>query len=124
MALLPPREVEVDVAGQLTHLLATYGYFAVAGIIMLESMGLPLPGETTLVSASIYAGATHNMRIWLVIVAAVAGAVLGDNIGYWVGEKLGYRVLLCYGAPRPRLRPGRQGCGAPIHNIGAPHRSR
>lgn len=88
----------MDIAGQLTHLIATYGYFAVAGIIMLESMGIPLPGETTLVSASIYAGATHSMSIWLVIMAAVAGAVLGDNIGYWVGEKLGYRVLLRYGA--------------------------
>ena len=88
----------MDIADQLAHLLATYGYFAVAGIIMLESMGIPLPGETTLVSASIYAGATHSMSIWLVIVAAVAGAVLGDNIGYWVGEKLGYRVLLRYGA--------------------------
>jgi len=86
------------VADQLPDLLARYGYIAIAAIIMLESMGLPLPGETTLVTASIYAGTTHNLSIWLVILAAVAGAVIGDNIGYWVGEKLGYRILLRYGA--------------------------
>jgi membrane protein DedA with SNARE-associated domain len=90
--------VTVGLANQLPDLLARYGYFAIAGIIMLESMGLPLPGETTLVTASIYAGTTHNMSIWLVILAAVAGAVIGDNIGYWIGEKLGYRVLLRHGA--------------------------
>jgi membrane protein DedA with SNARE-associated domain len=88
----------VSVVDQLPDLLTRYGYFAIAGIIMLESMGLPLPGETTLVTASIYAGTTQNMAIWLVILAAVTGAVIGDNIGYWVGEKLGYRVLLRHGA--------------------------
>src|SRR5690349_18845059 len=92
------KGLKVGISGQLTDFLATYGYFAVAGIIMLESMGVPLPGETTLVTASLYAGTTHNMKIGLVLAAAVTGAVLGDNIGYWVGEKLGYRVLLRYGS--------------------------
>src|SRR5690349_14411052 len=104
------KGLKVGISGQLTDFLATYGYFAVAGIIMLESMGVPLPGETTLVTASLYAGTTHNMSIWLVVVAAVAGAVLGDNIGYWVGEKLGYRVLLRYGSrvgiTEPKIKLG------------------
>lgn len=87
-------------AAHLPDLLARYGYLAIATIIMLESMGVPLPGETTLVTASVYAGTSHNLNIWLVVLSAVAGAVIGDNIGYWVGEKLGYRLLLHYG---PRI---------------------
>lgn len=87
----------VNLTTQLPHLLQTYGYFAVAAVIMLESMGLPLPGETTLVTAAVYAGTTQRMSIGLVVLAATVGAVVGDNIGYWIGEKLGYRVLLRWG---------------------------
>lgn len=88
----------LGLAEQLPDLLARYGYVAIAAIIMMESMGVPLPGETTLVTASIYAGTTHKLSIWLVVLAAVAGAVIGDNIGYWIGEKFGYRALMRHGA--------------------------
>jgi membrane protein DedA with SNARE-associated domain len=80
----------------LTHLIATYGYVAIAVIIGLESMGLPLPGESALVIAALYAS-RHNQSIAGVVTAAATGAILGDNIGYWVGREFGYRLLLRYG---------------------------
>ncbi len=84
-------------SGNLPLLISTYGYWMVGGIIALESMGLPLPGEATLIVAAVYAGTTHHLNIWLVIVAAAAGAILGDNIGFWIGREIGYRLLLRYG---------------------------
>jgi membrane protein DedA with SNARE-associated domain len=83
--------------GELPHLIATYGYWAIAGIVALESMGLPLPGETTLVAAAVIAGTTHALNIWFVIAAAAGGAILGDNVGFWIGRELGYWLLLRYG---------------------------
>ncbi|AGK59744.1 hypothetical protein HYPDE_40378 [Hyphomicrobium denitrificans 1NES1] len=83
--------------GELPHLISTYGYWVVIGIVGLESMGIPVPGETTLIAASLYAGTTHHLNIWFVIAAAAAGAILGDNIGFWVGREVGYRLLLRYG---------------------------
>jgi membrane protein DedA with SNARE-associated domain len=79
------------------HLIAPYGYWTVGGIIALESMGLPLPGEATLVAAAVYAATTHHLNIWLVIAAAATGAIVGDNIGYWIGREIGYPLLLRYG---------------------------
>lgn len=81
----------------LTHLLAVYGYWAVFAIVAVESMGVPVPGEMTLMAASIYAGTTHHLQIALVILAATAGAVLGDNIGYVAGRKGGAGLLRRYG---------------------------
>lgn len=86
--------------------IAHYGYWAVLGFVGLESAGIPLPGETVLVSAAIYAGTTHNLSIPLVVLFAAAGAVLGDNIGYWIGREFGYRALLRHG-PRVGLTSGR-----------------
>ena len=80
----------------LKHLIATYGYVAIATIIALESMGVPLPGETVLVLASLFASRQH-FHIVGVIAAAATGAVLGDNIGYWIGREFGYRLLRRYG---------------------------
>jgi membrane protein DedA with SNARE-associated domain len=82
---------------ELPSLLATYGYGAIAVVVALESMGIPLPGEMALVSAAIYAGATHKMNIVGVIAAASTGAVIGDNIGYWLGREIGYGLLVRYG---------------------------
>ena len=81
----------------VTHLLATYGYVAIAVIIGLESLGLPLPGESTLVLAALYAS-RHEHSIAGIIAAAATGAILGDNIGYWIGREFGYRLLLRYGS--------------------------
>ena len=81
---------------KLQDLVANYGYWTVAGVVGLESMGVPLPGETVLIIASIYAGA-HDGNIGLVIAAAAAGAIIGDNVGYLVGREFGYRLLLRFG---------------------------
>jgi len=84
-------------ASDLTHLLITYGYWVVLVFVGIESIGVPFPGETMLLVATIYAGTTHHLFILLVIVAAAAGAIIGDNIGFWVGREGGYRLLRRYG---------------------------
>lgn len=80
-----------------TTLIMKYGSFAVAGVVCLESMGLPLPGEAILIAAAIYAGKTGNLNIVEIIAAAAAGAIVGDNIGYWIGREVGFRLLIRYG---------------------------
>jgi membrane protein DedA with SNARE-associated domain len=81
-----------------TSLITKFGYWAVAGIVGLESVGLPLPGEATLIAAALYAGTTKQLNIWLVIASATLGAILGDNVGFWLGRELGFRVLVRYGS--------------------------
>ena len=76
---------------------ASYGLWAVFVIVMLESAGVPLPGETALVSAAIYAGATGGLRISEVIAVAAIAAILGDNIGFWMGRTWGKPLLRRYG---------------------------
>jgi membrane protein DedA with SNARE-associated domain len=92
------------------HLIGTYGYAAVGGIVGLESLGVPLPGETTLIAAATFAGATHHLDIGLVIAAAAAGAVAGDSAGFWIGRGLGWPLLHRYGPhiglTEPRLKLG------------------
>jgi membrane protein DedA with SNARE-associated domain len=78
-------------------LVAHYGYAAVFFIIALESAGIPLPGETILVTASIYAATAHGLNIGAVIGCAAAGAIFGDNIGFWVGREIGLRLLIRHG---------------------------
>jgi membrane protein DedA with SNARE-associated domain len=82
---------------QVTNLIATYGYWAVLLAVAIESMGIPVPGETTLLAASVYAGATHKLQVVLVIAAATAGAILGDNLGFLLGRWGGSRLLERYG---------------------------
>jgi membrane protein DedA with SNARE-associated domain len=88
-------------ASIIDDLLSNFGYLAVFALIGIESLGIPAPGETMLVTAAVYAGATGNLLIEGVIAAAIAGAVIGDNIGYAVGRKGGYRLLVRHG---PKLR--------------------
>ena len=90
--------------------IAAYGVIVVFIIVMLESAGVPMPGETALVSAAIYAGTTHRMDITTLIAAAAAAAIIGDNIGYWVGRRFGFNFLLRNGhyvhLTHPRLKMG------------------
>jgi len=85
------------ISGNLDYLLATYGYLAVFVFVGVESIGVPVPGETMLVTAAIYAGTTGRLSILWVIVASAAGAIVGDNIGYLIGRTGGYRLLRRYG---------------------------
>jgi membrane protein DedA with SNARE-associated domain len=84
-------------AQTLDHMLQSYGYYVVFAVIGLEAMGLPLPGESMLIGASIYAAATGKLDIAFVITAAAAGAILGDNLGYVIGRKAGFPLLKRYG---------------------------
>jgi membrane protein DedA with SNARE-associated domain len=84
-------------SGHIAQLIASYGFLAIGVIIALESMGLPLPGESVLVLAALYA-AHHGHSITAVVAAAALGAMLGDNVGYWIGREFGYRLLRRYGS--------------------------
>jgi len=75
----------------------SYGYLIVFLLVLIESIGVPVPGETALIGAALYAGSTHKLSIWGVIAAAAAGAIIGDNIGFSIGRYGGARLLLRYG---------------------------
>ncbi|MDP9200910.1 MAG: DedA family protein, partial [Gemmatimonadota bacterium] len=68
--------------------MASYGYVFLFLIVGVESFGVPLPGETALVTAAALA-ATGRLNIAAVIAAAALGAIVGDNLGYWAGRKGG-----------------------------------
>lgn len=93
-------------ANLVDTLLGRFGYIAVFAFVGIESLGIPVPGETMLVAAALYAGATHQLEIVAVIVVAASGAVIGDNAGYWIGHWGGYRLLTRYGR-YIRLHEGR-----------------
>jgi membrane protein DedA with SNARE-associated domain len=81
----------------IADLIASYGYIAIFVVIGLESAGVPLPGETILISSAVYAGSTGHLNIGLVIAMAALAAILGDNLGYWAGRRWGMPLLLRYG---------------------------
>jgi membrane protein DedA with SNARE-associated domain len=81
----------------LRHLIETYGLWIVFVLIMLESSGIPMPGETALVTAAIYAGTTHKLQIEHVVAVAAAGAIIGDNFGYLIGRWIGLPLLQKHG---------------------------
>jgi membrane protein DedA with SNARE-associated domain len=76
----------------MTDLLLDYGLFLLFVLVALESTGIPLPGETALIAASVLASQGHYSIVWVIVLAA-AGAIIGDNAGYWIGRK-GGRALL------------------------------
>ena len=86
--------------------LESYGYLVVFLLVMIESIGVPVPGETALIGAALYAGSTHKLEIEWVIVAAIAGAIIGDNIGFSIGRYGGSKFLLRHGH-KIRLDEGR-----------------
>lgn len=88
------------------HWVSVYGYWAVFFLVMIESAGVPAPGEATLVSVATFAGLTHRLDISWIVCAAAAGAIVGDNLGFLVGRKLGFPVVLRYGS-RVGLNEGR-----------------
>jgi membrane protein DedA with SNARE-associated domain len=84
------------------QLISNYGYWALFALVAAESLGVPLPGETALIIAGTYAGTTHHLNPWAIFGVASAAAIIGDNIGFWIGDKGGYRLARRYGA-RVRL---------------------
>ena len=89
----------------IAHLVQSYGYYAVFTLIALESMGIPLPGETALISAALYAGATHHLNVVVLAAVASCAAVIGDNAGYWIGRTGGYRLAERYGRNVRSVQP-------------------
>jgi membrane protein DedA with SNARE-associated domain len=80
----------------LAPLLNSYGYLAVGGFLFLEDFGVPAPGETILIAASVYAGA-GQLNIVAVVLIGFAAAVLGDNVGFAIGRFGGRRLVLRFG---------------------------
>ncbi|MFY9561696.1 MAG: bifunctional DedA family/phosphatase PAP2 family protein [Terriglobales bacterium] len=80
----------------LTNLLESYGYVALFLLVGLESLGIPLPGETALVTAAAFAG-SGRLSIYRVVIIAAVAAILGDNGGYWIGRKGGLSLIRRYG---------------------------
>ena len=80
----------------LAPVLDHYGYLAVGGFITLEDFGVPLPGETILIAASVYAGAGKLNVVAVGLIGFVA-AVVGDNIGFLIGHFGGRALVLRYG---------------------------
>src|SRR5262249_48443784 len=91
------RDHVLDRRSVMTELIHQYGGWGGVILVFLEAVGLAFPGETILVTAAIYAGTTQNLSIGLVLFAAVAGATLGSIIGFWIGDRYGYPLLLRYG---------------------------
>jgi membrane protein DedA with SNARE-associated domain len=80
----------------LESLLHDWGYWVVFGAMLLENAGVPLPGETVTLLAG-YAAGSGQLQVLGVMGAAAGGAILGDNIGYWVGRRAGWPLLLRVG---------------------------
>jgi len=94
----------------IARLVQSDGYYAVFALIALESLGIPLPGESSLIAAALYAGTTHHLNIAALAAVAASAAVIGDNAGYWIGKTGGRRLAERYGRyvrlNRARLKVG------------------
>ncbi len=89
--------VSLDILQLLQNALSIAGYPAVMLFVMIESSGIPFPGETMLLLASFYAAVNGSLQIPLVIAFAALGAIVGDNIGYYIGRTGGKAVVKRYG---------------------------
>jgi membrane protein DedA with SNARE-associated domain len=85
--------IELFSLEQIQEIAHQYGYWAVFIGIALENTGIPLPGETITIVGGFLAG-SGELNYWIVLLTAIAGAVLGDNFGYWIGKFGGWNFLL------------------------------
>ena len=83
--------------GSIIRLVESYGYAVVFLFVAIESLGIPLPGETVLVTAGALAALGH-LSIWWVIATAAIGGIVGDAAGYWIGRLGGLALLKRYGS--------------------------
>jgi membrane protein DedA with SNARE-associated domain len=81
----------------LQQTLGRFGYPAVTLFVMIESAGIPFPGETMLLLASFYASLDPHLNVVIVIACAAMGAILGDNFGYYVGRVGGHPFVNRFG---------------------------
>jgi membrane protein DedA with SNARE-associated domain len=82
---------------ELFVFVATYGYAAAFGLILIESLGIPVPGEGILIATAIFAARTHRLDIAGVVATASVAAFLGTSLSYVVGRSVGVRLLTRYG---------------------------
>jgi membrane protein DedA with SNARE-associated domain len=92
------------VLASLVSVARDVGYPLLFGLVAIETMGIPVPGETAIFTAGILA-ARDQLQIEVVIAVAAAGAIVGDNIGFAIGRRVGRRLLL---APGPLERHRRR----------------
>ncbi|MGB2954271.1 MAG: DedA family protein [Gaiellaceae bacterium] len=76
----------------MTHFFTHHGLPLLFVVVMIESFGIPLPGETALIAFAVLAASGHYSIVTVIAVAA-AGAIVGDNLGYWLIGRLGGRAL-------------------------------
>jgi len=92
-------------------MIQTDGLLLLFALLTLEGAGIPVPGEASLIAASILAATTHQISIASVILVAAAAIVVGGTSGYWIGRTLGVRLLTRYGRyiwlSEARLKSGR-----------------
>lgn len=79
----------------LTPYIDQHGYWLVGVILLLENMGIPLPGEIILISSGLVAF-EGQLNIWPIALWATIGAIIGDNLGYLIGRRFGRRVVERY----------------------------
>ncbi len=97
LRLLPEPLAALISLETLQNALEVLGYPAVTLFIMIESSGIPFPGETMLLLASFYAAIDHQLKLPLIITCAALGAIAGDNIGYYVGRTGGRAFVERFG---------------------------
>ncbi|GAA2490661.1 DedA family protein [Winogradskya humida] len=93
---MPPSADLPSFLHSVAPILDKWGYLAVAAIILVESFGMPAPGQTIMVAAAIYSS-WGRLDIWAVGIIAFVAAVLGDNIGYWIGVRGGRKAVHRFG---------------------------
>ncbi len=76
----------------MTHFFTHHGLPLLFAVVLLESFGIPLPGETALIAFGVLASQGHHSIVWVIVLAA-AGAIIGDNLGYWLIGRWGGREL-------------------------------
>lgn len=84
----------------------SYGHLAICGFIAIKSLGIPLPGETTLIAVALHAGTSHRLNIALIAAVAVGTAI----VGYRLGSRGGMRLIRRHGR-RAGLTPQRLNVG-------------
>ncbi|BEL10171.1 DedA family protein [Actinoplanes sichuanensis] len=93
---MPPSAELPGFLHTVAPILDRWGYLAIGGIIVVESFGVPAPGQTIMAAASVYAG-YGRMNIWVVALICFVTAVVGDNIGYWIGLRGGRKIVNRWG---------------------------
>jgi membrane protein DedA with SNARE-associated domain len=93
---MPPADDLPSLLHSVAPILDRWGYLAIAAVIGVESFGVPAPGQTIMVAAAIYSS-WGRLDIFAVAAISFVAAVLGDNVGYWIGVRGGRRAVHRFG---------------------------